>query len=170
VLGQSLAIGMALLPVLFVTASSDLGNADRVIALDLNPWSVVWRALKAMASWALTAGFIGLASSITRRSPRSGPALPRPPGVSVAVARYTREAVLPFYVLHQTPIVILGFHILQWKTSLPVKYLAISSGALVVTLCAYEVLVRRTRVTRLLFGMPPRASSVSPPVRDAAAR
>jgi glucan biosynthesis protein C len=158
---QSLAIGLALLPVLLVIASSDLGNADRVVALDPDLWSVVWRALKATAGWALTAGLIGLAAGVTRRRAREEPSPPRRRWSWEVAAGYAREAVLPFYVLHQTPVVILGFYVLQWDTNLLVKYLAISLGALAATLCLYDLLVRRTRVTRVLFGMPAKAATWS---------
>ena len=169
---QSLAIGLGLLPVLLVIASSDLGDPGRMVALDHDPWSLVWRALKATAGWSLTVGLIGLAASVIRRPPRRQPSAPRPRWASEAAAGYAREAVLPFYVLHQTPIVILGFYVLRWDSNLPVKFLAISLGALAVTLCAYELLVRRTSVTRVLFGMPAKAAtwSASPSSSDTSGR
>jgi glucans biosynthesis protein C len=169
---QSLAIGLGLLPVLLVIASSDLGDPGRMVALDYDPWSLVWRVLKATAGWSLTVGLIGLAASVTRRPPRREPSAPRPRWASEAAAGYAREAVLPFYVLHQTPIVILGFYVIQWDSNLLVKFLAISLGALAVTLCAYELLVRRTSVTRVLFGMPAKAAtwSASPSSSDTSGR
>ena len=168
---QSLAVGLGLLPVLLVIASSDLGNADRVVALDHDLWSVLWRALKATAGWALTAGLIGLAACVTRRRGQREPSPPRRRWSSRVPVGYAREAVLPFYVLHQTPVVILGFYVLQWDTNIVVKYLVISVGALASTLCVYELLVRRTRVTRVLFGMPATAtSSASPSSSDPSGR
>jgi len=72
------------------------------------------------------------------------------------VAEYASEAQLPFYVLHMAPIVILGFHIVRWHASSPVKCLAISLAAFVVTLAVYDIGVRRTELTRFLLGMRPR--------------
>ncbi|HEX3214471.1 MAG TPA: hypothetical protein VH016_18035, partial [Actinomycetota bacterium] len=128
--------------------------------------------LKATAGWSLTVGLIGLAASVIRRPRRRQPSVPRPRWSSEAAAGYAREAVLPFYVLHQTPIVILGFYVIQWDSNLLVKFLAISLGALAVTLGAYELLVRRTSVTRVLFGMPAKAAtwSASPSSSDTSGR
>ncbi|MCL5958004.1 MAG: acyltransferase [Chloroflexi bacterium] len=69
------------------------------------------------------------------------------------VLRYAREASYPFYVLHQTVIVVIGFYVVQWSFDVNVKYLVIVAASLVGTMVSYDVLVRRTNVTRWLFGM-----------------
>ena len=51
----------------------------------------------------------------------------------------------------------IGFYVVQWEVPTLVKYLVISFTALVVTLVLYDVGVRRTAVTRVLFGMKPAA-------------
>jgi hypothetical protein len=43
-----------------------------------------------------------------------------------------------------------------------VKYLAIVAASLVLTLLAYDLLVRRTPATRALFGMRPAAPRTDP--------
>jgi glucan biosynthesis protein C len=50
-------------------------------------------------------------------------------------------------------IVMIGFYVVQWELPTLVKYLVISCTALVATLVLYDVGVRRTAVTRVLFGM-----------------
>ena len=69
---------------------------------------------------------------------------------------YASQAAYPFYILHQTVIVTIGYYVVQWNIPLLPKFLIIASGALVVTLLAYDLLVQRTNVTRFLFGMKPR--------------
>ena len=69
------------------------------------------------------------------------------------VERYANEAVLPFYLLHQTIVVVIGFYVVQWHTSALLKFSFISLTALAITLLLYETLVKRTRLTRFLFGM-----------------
>ena len=154
-----------------VIASSDLGDPAGWSRSTTIPGPRL-ASLKATAGWSLTVGLIGLAASLVRRPRRRQPSAPRPRWASEAAAGYAREAVLPFYVLHQTPIVILGFYIIPWDANLLVKFLAISLGALAVTLCAYELLVRRTSVTRVLFGMPAKAAtwSASPSSSDTSGR
>jgi peptidoglycan/LPS O-acetylase OafA/YrhL len=69
------------------------------------------------------------------------------------VERYANEAVLPFYLLHQTVIVAIGFYVVPWHASALLKFLIISSTAFAITLLLYEVVIKRTRLTRFLFGM-----------------
>jgi hypothetical protein len=80
---------------------------------------------------------------------------PREPSVLDRVGAYMAEAVLPFYVLHQTVIVLLGFYVVEWPISATLKYLIICLTSLVAILAIYDVAVRRARPTRFLFGMKP---------------
>jgi peptidoglycan/LPS O-acetylase OafA/YrhL len=69
--------------------------------------------------------------------------------------RYLAVAALPLYVLHQPIVVAVAYGVVRWDAPIIVKYLAIVVASLGLTLAAYEFLVRRTRVTRYLFGMRP---------------
>jgi len=78
-----------------------------------------------------------------------------------SLLKYGNEAVLPFYILHQTWIVILGFLINRLEMSLGLKYTFVIFSSFLAILLTYEVL-RRIRPLRFLFGMkmlPQRASS-----------
>ena len=74
------------------------------------------------------------------------------------VSAYAQEAQLPFYVLHHTPIILIGYCVIQWNVNALVKFLVISLSSLVITLGVYDIVVRRTGVTRFLFGMRPKDS------------
>ncbi|HEX2156557.1 MAG TPA: acyltransferase, partial [Actinomycetes bacterium] len=63
------------------------------------------------------------------------------------------DAVLPFYVLHETVVVAIAYGVLNWQVAAGVKYLVISTASLAATLALYELGVRRHPVTRLLFGL-----------------
>jgi hypothetical protein len=76
--------------------------------------------------------------------------------------RYANEAVLPFYVLHQTAIIIIAFYVITWPLGIMPKYLIVSSTALVTTILAYDLLVRRINPTRILFGMRPLKAAPRP--------
>jgi hypothetical protein len=80
--------------------------------------------------------------------------------------RYATEAVYPFYVLHQTVIVVLGFYVVRWRAGLWSNYLLICAGSFVVIMAIYHVLVRPFALTRLLFGLKtaPRARERTGPV------
>ncbi len=69
------------------------------------------------------------------------------------VLKYTNEAVLPFYILHQTVIVTIGFYIAYWDASVAVKYLIISISSFAVIASLYDLVIRRVNWLRFLFGM-----------------
>ena len=68
---------------------------------------------------------------------------------------YGNEAVLPFYIFHQTIILCVGWFVIPLNMAIPAKYLIIvvTSFALIVIL--YELLVRRFDMVRFCFGMRP---------------
>ena len=67
---------------------------------------------------------------------------------------YASEAVLPFYMLHQTVIVVLAFGLIAWTAGPWAKYLTLIAASFLVIMAAYEA-VRRVSVLRVLFGMKP---------------
>jgi peptidoglycan/LPS O-acetylase OafA/YrhL len=66
---------------------------------------------------------------------------------------YANRAVLPFYVLHQPVIVILGYYLAHWRAGVALKFAVIASTSFVVIVALYELAIRRSDVLRLLFGM-----------------
>jgi len=70
--------------------------------------------------------------------------------------KYANEAGLPFYILHQTVIVGLGYFAVQWPIPDGLKFAILLTVSFLVTMGLYEILVRRNNVMRLLFGMKPR--------------
>ena len=67
--------------------------------------------------------------------------------------QYASEAVLPFYILHQSIIVVTGFFIINWNTPVFVKYLFLSMTSFVIIIMVYEYVVRRLGFMRFLFGL-----------------
>lgn len=75
------------------------------------------------------------------------------------------NAVMPFYILHQTLIVMVGFWIREWSLPIPIKFVILCVVAFLLILSIYEMVIRRTRVLRFLFGMkeePPRMEKQHP--------
>ena len=155
---------------LYIIASETAG-ADPFEDNDLT--SLSFRFVYSLSGWFWIVAILGLAGRLTQplrgREPTSAPSanaggtfdvassqvleLPSKPSLMDRIMRYASEAQLPIYVLHQTIIVAIGFLVVIWQLSWPLKYLAIVLATLVVTLVIYDVLVRRTRLTRFLFGM-----------------
>lgn len=80
--------------------------------------------------------------------------------------KYANEAVLPFYILHQTVIVTLGYFVVQWAIPDGIKFLIILAASFLVTISLYEFLIRRNNVLRFLFGMKLRARSAAVQPQD----
>lgn len=70
------------------------------------------------------------------------------------ILKHLNEAVYPFYILHQTVIILIGYYVLT-ETGLGVYdgFLVVSLSSLVVCVGIYLVLIRPFQLTRLLFGM-----------------
>ena len=66
---------------------------------------------------------------------------------------YANEAVLPFYILHQPALLLVGFFVVQWETPALLKFLVIDAAAFVLIMAVYEFVVRRINTLRFLFGM-----------------
>jgi surface polysaccharide O-acyltransferase-like enzyme len=77
--------------------------------------------------------------------------------VENSALRYAREAAYPFYVLHQSVIVAIGYYAIRLNAGVLPKYFLVAVGSLAGTIVLYDLIVRRTRVTRFLFGMKPTA-------------
>jgi len=127
----------------------------------IDPWAgregpaVVLRFFKGISSWCLTVAVVGIATRIGQRKAETD----RTPGRSTfwsRLAAYGREAQLPYYVLHQTPIIAIGYYVVGWNWPAVAKFWIIYLGSLAITLLVYELLVRRIGIMRVLFGMKPR--------------
>ena len=110
------------------------------------PWSnpswfvpVIVAYLDGFAAWFFVIAILGYGRKFLRSSNR--------------FLNYTGEASYPYYILHQTIIVIVGFYVVQWQLGVGAKYLTILAASIAVTALLYELLVKRFNVLRFLFGM-----------------
>jgi hypothetical protein len=120
---------------------------------DLTPLAMGVRALYGATGWLWLVAILGL---LDRR-------LSRPDGQEAPEGRragrvrrfygYLAVAALPFYILHQPIVVGVAYGVVRWDAPMLVKYGTIVLASLVLTVAAYDLLVRRTRVTRFLFGL-----------------
>jgi hypothetical protein len=95
--------------------------------------------IRSMNSWAWMLAFIGIAARFIDFNNK--------------FLGYAGEAVLPFYILHQTVIISIGFYVVQWDMGVVPKYLIIATTSFIGIITIYELLVRRINIIRFLFGM-----------------
>ena len=70
-----------------------------------------------------------------------------------SVLQCANQAVYPFYILHQTVIVIIGYYMIDLGWSPGIKASVMIIGTFGITWMIYEFLIRRWRFIRPLFGL-----------------
>ncbi|MFG1874828.1 acyltransferase [Sphaerisporangium sp. NPDC049003] len=158
--------------VLFMIGLPEFVAAGGDPLTDMNGLAIGARAVYGAAGWCWLVAILGLLdrrrpapASVQRDAqvpapvPQDAPASvqDRPDGLGRQVYGYLSAAVLPLYILHQPILVAVAYGVVGWHAPIAVKYAAIVVATLTLTLAAYDLLVRRTRVTRFLFGMRARA-------------
>ncbi len=68
--------------------------------------------------------------------------------------KIANEAVYPFYIVHQTVTVVIGFYLIHWQVGIGMKFLVVASGTFLISWMIFAI-IRRTNVTRALFGLRP---------------
>ena len=142
----ALVVGLVV-EVVYVVGLYVLMEVYQVDPLHDYDWgSILWRVVKGVGAWAWVVAILGLGSGD----------MPMWPGLGDRVIAYASQAFLAVYILHQTVVFVIGYYVVQWQTTALQKYIVISLTSLAVTLLLYEFVVRRTRLTRWLFGMRPK--------------
>jgi len=99
---------------------------------------IIFRVLVSFTSWFWIIGILYLAKKFLNFSNR--------------FLQYGNDAALPYYILHSTPIAMIGLSVVQWDMDVLPKYVINTILAFVATVVLYE-LIKRINVTRFLFGM-----------------
>ncbi|MEW9555783.1 acyltransferase [Nonomuraea sp. NPDC050783] len=136
----------------------------------LTPLAMTGRFLYGAAGWCWLVSILGLLDRPRRPRPAGAPAPDarppapdaqppdsdaRAPGRTSRRRAYLAEAVLPLYVLHQPIVVAVAYVVVRWDAPIAAKYVTIVAVSLVLLAASYDLLVRRTALTRFLFGMRP---------------
>lgn len=100
-------------------------------------------ALKAIVAWGWVLALVGYGKKYLNRK--------------LKILDYLNQAVYPFYILHQTVIVILAYYIVQTQNeSILSKYIYTVGITFFITVGIYHLLIRPYALTRFLFGMKPK--------------
>lgn len=74
---------------------------------------------------------------------------------SSKVLSYLNESVYPLYILHQSVQLTIGYYILQLDLGILPKFLMVVIGTFGISFLIYELLIRRVKFMRVLFGLKP---------------
>lgn len=101
--------------------------------------SLVWSLMALIVKWSWIALIIGFAKrylSFTNR-----------------FLKYSNGIVYPFFILHQTIIIVFGFYVIDWGFSGISEFLIIVVGTFVFCGLLTEFVIKRINVLRLVFGL-----------------
>lgn len=129
----SLSIGLVLV-VSFVIVFSQVGDIDT-----MSPRLILAGVLRTFGGWICVLAIFGLGRQyLTFRTPRLD---------------YANKAVLPFYILHQTVVLVVGYYVLRWGVPDVLEWVIVVVISFAIITACYEYLIRRWNVMRFLFGM-----------------
>ncbi|MCP4021266.1 MAG: acyltransferase [Desulfobacteraceae bacterium] len=74
---------------------------------------------------------------------------------------YGNEAVLAFYLFHQTIILCVGWFVIRWDMGITLKFLITAGISFPLIIILYELFVRRFDIVRFFFGMRPKSKPSS---------
>ena len=120
---------------------------------EMEPWSIwgsswgehwvsyIYLIILGLNGWAWLLTFIGYGKKYLNRNS--------------SILSYANEGIYPFYILHQTVIIVIGFYVIQVEEGIFAKYAFISTLSFALTVAIYHFLIRPYKYTRFLFGMKP---------------
>jgi glucans biosynthesis protein C len=108
---------------------------------------VIWQLTWSLICWSAVVFMLGLGARYLNRNTK--------------FLAYSNEAVLPFYMFHQTVMLVIGWYVLQWNIGVLAKFALIGVITFALSLGLYEAFVKRIGFMRFLFGMAPRKKQVS---------
>lgn len=131
--GVSLLVGLALVTG-FIILYSQIANPDV-----MSPGLFLAGTMRVFGGWICVLALFGLAKQyLTARTSN---------------LEYANEAVLPFYIFHQTVLLAVGYFVLQWGLPDLLEWAVIAASSFAIIMVLYEFGVRRFNVMRFLFGM-----------------
>jgi peptidoglycan/LPS O-acetylase OafA/YrhL len=96
-------------------------------------------ALRSLNAWCWLVAILGLGSKYLNFDNRA--------------TRYTNETVLPFYILHQTVMLVIGFYVVRLNVPIAAKFLIIAAISFAVIIAICDIAIKRINILRFLFGM-----------------
>lgn len=138
------SLGMAFL---FILGINYLRWNDIELAAWLPNWENDWRtyvyiARQPINSWLWVFAAVGYGKTYLNKT---HPAL-----------AYINQTIYPFYILHQTVIVVIAYYVIQTTDTIGMKYIFIVLVSFIVSIGIFHLYIRPFAITRFLFGMKPK--------------
>ncbi|MFT6897389.1 MAG: glucan biosynthesis protein C [Paraglaciecola sp.] len=114
-------------------------DLSEYLSLDVR-WSIWW-IVCCLVAWSALLTILGYAQFYLTKSPKW--------------LRQSNELIYPFYIFHQTVIVVIAYYVITWQTPISVKIISllILSFAITSVICIF--IIKPFNVFRILFGLKP---------------
>lgn len=114
--------------------------------LEYSVEQVLFHLLQGLNAWAWVLAILGYGKRYLDRPSR--------------LLQRANEGIYPFYIVHQTVIILVGYPVIQTGDGIVAKYLVVSTVSLILSWATVELLIRPFALTRFLFGMRPMRTPV----------
>ncbi len=116
----------------------DMSAGGALRPLERSGWVAV-QAFRGLVGWCWIIGLLGIGSRLLNFNNK--------------ILSNVNEAVLPFYILHHSVILLVGAYVVKWDSGVGTKFFLLAALSMAIIMAANELLVRRVNILRLLFGM-----------------
>ena len=107
--------------------------------LSLNVRWSIWWLVCCLVSWSALLTILGYAQFYLKKTPQW--------------LRLSNELIYPFYIFHQTVIVVIGFYVINWQTSILIKIISLLFLSLITTCGICIFIIKPFNLFRFLFGL-----------------
>lgn len=114
-------------------------DLSKYLSLDAR-WSIWWLVC-CLVAWSALLTILGYAQFYLTKTPKW--------------LHLSNELILPFYIFHQTVIVVIGFYVLTWQISMPIKIFLLFILSFSATSLICFLIIKPFSIFRFLFGLKP---------------
>jgi hypothetical protein len=108
-----------------------------VFPAEINDW--IYTLLSFFSAWSWLFAILGFSMRFL--------AFDRP------LLRSANEGVMPFYILHQTVLLLIGYFVMTWEIHDAAKWVLVFFSSFIVIITLYTLFIRKFEFLRFLFGM-----------------
>lgn len=119
-------------------------DLSEYLSLDMR-WSIWWLVC-CLVAWSALLTTLGYAQLFFTKTPK---------WISLS-----NELIYPFYIFHQTVIVVIGYYVITWQIPMTLKIISLFALSFSITSVICWFIIKPSSILRFLFGLKPKNSIV----------
>ncbi|MBA6390675.1 acyltransferase [Colwellia sp. BRX10-3] len=109
--------------------------------LSLDTRWALWWTVCCLVSWSMLLTMLGFAQYYLTKTPKW--------------LHISNELIYPFYIFHQTVIVVIGYFVINWQMPLSIKVISLFALSFLITSGICYFIIKPFNILRFLFGLKP---------------